>query len=78
MKINSKNRPSHTQMFHEAISRPPCVLVVPSLDNWIAACSPSVLATLSSLLDGVHPRVPMLVLATCSRPYEELPIEVNF
>lgn len=68
---------SIVQIFNEAKRHKPSVLFIPSLSQWAYTVSDSVRSTLQSLLDGLAPSEPVLLVAVSDGPFEELPLDIR-
>lgn len=65
------------QMFNEAKRHKPSVLFIPGLLQWGYNTTESVRSTLKSLLDGLAPSEPILLVAVSDGPLEKLPRDVR-
>ncbi|KAK8844545.1 hypothetical protein IAR55_006392 [Kwoniella newhampshirensis] len=65
------------QLFVEAKRHQPSVIFVPSLSQWAETISPTALSIMRTLLDGIPPSDPILLLGMADGPLEELPLDVR-
>ncbi|MCO5602809.1 hypothetical protein L7F22_056948 [Adiantum nelumboides] len=65
------------QKFNEARRHKPSILFIPDLVSWSNSVSESVRTTTKSLLDGVSPSDPILLLAIAEEPISALPRDVR-
>jgi SpoVK/Ycf46/Vps4 family AAA+-type ATPase len=68
---------SIVQTFNEAKRHKPSVLYIPSLSQWADTVSESARATFKSLLDGIAPSDPILLVAICEEPFQQLPRDIR-
>ncbi|KAK6011930.1 ATPase, AAA family [Ostertagia ostertagi] len=55
----------------------PCVLLLPSIDQWYAVVPPSVTHMLATALDSMHGFTSILFLASCDRAYDSCCSEIK-
>ncbi|XP_040020597.2 ATPase family AAA domain-containing protein 2 [Gasterosteus aculeatus] len=65
------------QIFVEAKRTSPSILYIPHISQWWETVGPTLRATFLSLLSSIPPFAPILLLATCNLPYDELSMEVQ-
>uniref|UniRef100_A0A667Y880 ATPase family AAA domain-containing protein 2 n=1 Tax=Myripristis murdjan TaxID=586833 RepID=A0A667Y880_9TELE len=65
------------QLFVEAKRTSPSILYIPHIGQWWETVGPALRATFLSLLHSIPAFAPILLLATCSLPYERLSAEVQ-
>ncbi|KAI0092884.1 hypothetical protein BDY19DRAFT_926936 [Irpex rosettiformis] len=65
------------QLFVEAKRHQPSVVYIPSLSAWCAAVSETSRTTLRTMLDGLAPTDPVLLLATVDGSFTSLPRDVR-
>ncbi len=65
------------QLFVEAKRHQPSVVYIPSLSAWSAAVSETARTTLRTMLDGLAPTDPVLLLATVDGSFTSLPRDVR-
>lgn len=65
------------QLFVEAKRHQPAVVYIPSLSAWCAAVSETSRTTLRTMLDGLAPTDPILLLATVDGAFTSLPRDVR-
>ncbi|KAI0763215.1 hypothetical protein BC629DRAFT_1583945 [Irpex lacteus] len=68
---------SIVQLFVEAKRHQPSVVYIPSLSAWSAAVSETARTTLRTMLDGLAPTDPVLLLATVDGSFTSLPRDVR-
>ncbi|KAJ8273122.1 hypothetical protein GJAV_G00097700, partial [Gymnothorax javanicus] len=66
-----------TQLFREAKRTAPSILYVPHIQLWWDTVGTALRSTFLSLLQDIAPFCPILLLATCSMPYQRLFPEVQ-
>ncbi|XP_053190918.1 ATPase family AAA domain-containing protein 2-like [Scomber japonicus] len=66
-----------SQVFCEAKRTSPSILYVPHIQQWWEAAGPALRASFLSLLTSIPSFSPILLLATCSVPFQQLDIEVQ-
>ncbi|CAK6980866.1 ATPase family AAA domain-containing protein 2-like [Scomber scombrus] len=65
-----------SQVFCEAKRTSPSILYVPHIQQWWEAAGPALRASFLSLLTSIPSFSPILLLATCSVPFQQLDTEV--
>lgn len=65
------------QVFCEAKRTSPSILYIPHIQLWWETAGPSLRASFFSLLGSISSFSPILLLATCSIPHQQLDPEVS-
>ncbi|UZJ54899.1 hypothetical protein CBS101457_004219 [Exobasidium rhododendri] len=65
------------QSFTEAKRHKPSVLYIPNLSQWADHVSESVRSTVKSLLDGLAPSDPVILLGISNEPFKTLPRDIR-
>ncbi|KAK2844231.1 hypothetical protein Q5P01_010890 [Channa striata] len=65
------------QIFVEAKRTSPSILYIPHIGQWWETVGPALRATFQSLLSSIPAFSPILLLATCNLPYDQLSTEVQ-
>ncbi|XP_056141706.1 ATPase family AAA domain-containing protein 2-like isoform X2 [Lampris incognitus] len=65
------------QVFVEAKRNSPSILYIPHIGQWWETLGPALRATFLSLLHSIPAFSPILLLATCNLPYDQLSMEVQ-
>ncbi|KAF3691625.1 ATPase family AAA domain-containing protein 2 [Channa argus] len=65
------------QIFVEAKRTSPSILYIPHIGQWWETVGPTLRATFLSLLSSIPAFSPILLLATCNLPYDQLSMEVQ-
>ncbi|WWC57746.1 uncharacterized protein I303_100280 [Kwoniella dejecticola CBS 10117] len=65
------------QLIIEAKRHQPSIIFVPSLSTWSTTIADTARATIKTLLDGIAPSDPILVLGISDAPIDELPLDVR-
>lgn len=65
-------------MFSEAQRTSPSILYLPHMEQWWETAGPALRASFLSLLGSIPSFCPILLLATCSVPHQELDSEVSW
>uniref|UniRef100_A0A3Q1ISH1 ATPase family AAA domain-containing protein 2 n=1 Tax=Anabas testudineus TaxID=64144 RepID=A0A3Q1ISH1_ANATE len=66
-----------TQVFCEAKRTSPSILYIPHIEQWWETAGPALRASFLSLLGSIPSFSPILLLATCSIPYQQLEREIQ-
>ncbi|XP_078811230.1 ATPase family AAA domain-containing protein 2 isoform X7 [Oryzias latipes] len=66
------------QVFCEAKRTSPSILYMPHVQQWWDTAGPALRASFLSLLDSIPSFSPILLLATCSLPHQELDPDIQF
>uniref|UniRef100_A0A3P9IKA8 Bromo domain-containing protein n=1 Tax=Oryzias latipes TaxID=8090 RepID=A0A3P9IKA8_ORYLA len=66
------------QVFCEAKRTSPSILYMPHVQQWWDTAGPALRASFLSLLDSIPSFSPILLLATCSLPHQQLDPEIRF
>lgn len=65
------------QVFCEAKRTSPSILYMPHVQQWWDTAGPALRASFLSLLDSIPSFSPILLLATCSLPHQQLDPDVR-
>ncbi|WWC67172.1 uncharacterized protein I206_101079 [Kwoniella pini CBS 10737] len=68
---------SVVQLIIEAKRHQPSIIFVPSLSAWSATITDTARATIKTLLDGIAPTDPILLLGVSDAPVDDLPFDVK-
>ncbi|XP_037549408.1 ATPase family AAA domain-containing protein 2 [Nematolebias whitei] len=66
------------QVFCEAKRTAPSILYIPHIQQWWETAGPALRASFLSLLESIPSFSPILLLATCSIPHQDLDSEIQF
>ncbi|XP_037831827.1 ATPase family AAA domain-containing protein 2 isoform X2 [Kryptolebias marmoratus] len=66
------------QVFCEAKRTAPSILYIPHIQQWWETAGPALRASFLSLLESIPSFSPILLLATCSIPHQQLDPEIQF
>lgn len=76
-RVNKSHSVPPPQVFCEAKRTSPSILYIPHIQQWWETAGPSLRASFFSLLGSIPSFSPILLLATCSVPHQELDPEVS-